>query len=613
MDHEVLRLAERVEIARQIGESHFREFKSAYEGPPNEKKPRDPKSVSKDIAETLVAFANADGGELIVGIEDDGSVTGLGYSEERIQGLIEAPKSRVHKDTPLPSVRAIPLPYQGHVVLYFSVPKGTTYVYLTSDGRCLQRRDLESVPIASEQIKFSRDEVASREYDRQFVDHADIDDLDIRLLSGVAEQISKGMSVEKCLQHLDIAEFDGSCLRLRKAALLLFAADARKWHPRLQVRILRINGTELRSAPHYNVTKDETVEGNVIQLLSDSWDQLRPHLAETRFSGKALFKTQIIYPELACREALINAIAHRDYNLEGQGIEVHVFDDRLQIVSPGPLLSSISIADLRERKGVHQSRNSLLARVLRELGYMRELGEGMRRIYELMVSSDLTPPVLESGRGTFRIALHHRLAYSPEEKLWLDNFESLDLSRSQKTVVRLGCNGREISPDQIFDAVGIVDTDDYRKLIASLYELGILQRTVAKGQRQALAKKKHVPAKKFPQFIVQLPKKIQGIAPTPDPDSDDEIEYAKVFAANLPFNTNEEEVAEAFSACGEVVNVQLPVNRETGLRRGFAFVEFATCDQADSAISQSGNITIRGRRIYVQAYEPHPPKEGSPS
>ena len=299
----LLRLTERIDLAIQIGESHFREFKSAFEGPPNNKKPRDAKVVAKDIAETLVAFANADGGELIVGIEDDGSVTGLGYGDDKIQLLLDAPRTRVHADTALPSVRAVRLLYGGHSVLYFSVPQGTSYVYITSDGRCLQRKDLESVPISSEQIKLSRDEITSREYDRHFVDNADIQDLDIRLLTSVAEQISKGMSIEKCLQHLDVAVFDGTRLRLRKAALLLFAGDARKWHPRAQVRILRINGTELKTGSNYNVTIDDPIDRNIIELVNDSWDHLRPHLAETGLLSVCSFKA-CLESQRSCRKCM---------------------------------------------------------------------------------------------------------------------------------------------------------------------------------------------------------------------------------------------------------------------------------------------------------------------
>src|SRR5262245_13044204 len=132
MDHEILRLTERIDIARQLGESHFREFKSALEGPPQDKKLRDAKVVGKDIAETLVAFANADGGELLVGVEDDGTVTGAPYPDDKIQLLLEAPRARIMTSTPLPSVRALRLEYQGRPILFFSVPKGTAFVYLTS-------------------------------------------------------------------------------------------------------------------------------------------------------------------------------------------------------------------------------------------------------------------------------------------------------------------------------------------------------------------------------------------------------------------------------------------------------------------------------------------------
>lgn len=147
---------------------------------------------------------------------------------------------------------------------------------------------------------------------------------------------------------------------------------------------------------------------------------MRPHLTETRFSREAVFRSQIMYPELACREALVNAIAHRDYSIEGRGIEVRVYSDRLEIISPGRLMSAITIEDLKRLRGLHQSRNSLISRVLREVGYMRELGEGMRRIFELMKSNDLTPPDLFADNNSFSVTLHHKYIYTREQKLWLD-------------------------------------------------------------------------------------------------------------------------------------------------------------------------------------------------
>ncbi|MDR5671261.1 ATP-binding protein, partial [Burkholderia cenocepacia] len=69
--------AERAKTAIDLGESHFREFKSALDGRPGEKKKRPIKEIATDIAQTLVAFANADGGELLVGVEDNGEITGI--------------------------------------------------------------------------------------------------------------------------------------------------------------------------------------------------------------------------------------------------------------------------------------------------------------------------------------------------------------------------------------------------------------------------------------------------------------------------------------------------------------------------------------------------------
>jgi len=389
MSVQFLKLEEKIGLLIEIGESHFREFKSCYEGPPSNKKPRPTKNVAIDIAETLVAFANADGGDLLVGVEDDGKVTGLPYNDEKIDYLINSPVTNVFRDTPLPSYRHNKIRYQDVDILYFSVTAGTDYCYLTSDGRCLQRKDLESCPVSSEFLKANRQETLSREYDRQFEMRAAITDLNLNLVENAADQISSGMSVEKCLQYLDLAEFDTAGLKLKKAALLLFAKDISTWHPRSQVRLLKVKGTELCSGKDYNVTFDEEVTANILELVDASWELLRPHLSETRLSNEARFKTQIIYPELACREAIINAIAHRDYSIEGRGIEVTVFDDRMEISNPGCLLSSISIDDLRRLKGVHQSRNSLVAKALREVGFMRELGEGIRRIFKVTQLSGL--------------------------------------------------------------------------------------------------------------------------------------------------------------------------------------------------------------------------------
>ena len=325
-NNNMVNLEERAATSISLGESHFREFKSAQQGTPSNKIPRKIKGVCRDIAEALVAFANADGGELIIGVEDNGTISGCSaYTDQEFEVLLNSPRTHVHSGTPLPSCRVASLCLEGEKILYFSIKKSSSFVHLTSDGRCVQRRDLESVPIPVEEIQLERHERISREYDRQYVDGATAKDLKADLVRTVAEQISPGMSIEKCLQYLDLAEYMGPGLRLRKGALLLFAREPSRWHPRLQLRIIKIEGAELKAGSKFNVILDETVTGNILELVEKGWETLRPQLVQTRLGTDARFSSTIMYPELACREALVNAISHRDYSEEGRGIEVFYF------------------------------------------------------------------------------------------------------------------------------------------------------------------------------------------------------------------------------------------------------------------------------------------------
>lgn len=606
---DLLKLKERIEIAIEMGESHFREFKSALQGPSHQKVQRPIKDVCQDISKTLVAFANADGGELLVGVEDDGNVTGLDYSDDLLNVLINAPKSYVLSSTPLPTIKSQIVQFNDKKVAYFSLPKGTDYVYITSDGKCLKRRDLESIPISPESIQIEREEKQSREYDREFVDGADINDLDPTLLNYAAKEFSKTISAEKFLQHLDLAEFDGTRLKLRRAALLLFAKTPQKWHPRLQVRVIKVKGTELKSGKEFNVLKDEEISDNILRLVEGAWDLLRPYLTETKFSSDAIFKSQIVYPELACREALINAIAHRDYSIEGRGIEIFVFDDRLDIKSPGLLLSSVNIKEIQDRTGIHQSRNTYIARVLREIGYMRELGEGFRRIFDLMESNDLAAPILESKDKSFLVTLSQKLVYTNEEKIWLENFIDIDLSREEKTIVRLGAKGDLISPKLIWDSVGIVDTDVYRQLLESLKQKGVLSSEVSKTEALAIARKNRLKDRKsIPRFKISIPNNNSGQQFRKLPEKDNKIlfddsDYAKLFIDNIPFKSTERELKALFSKYGDLSSVSIPKSHYSGKPRGFAIIEFEKKESLKKVIDDKSNIYLDGRKLIIKEYE----------
>jgi ATP-dependent DNA helicase RecG len=174
---------------------------------------------------------------------------------------------------PPPRKRAISI--DGKTVIYFSIAKGSQYIYLTSDGKSLRRDDRDAIPIGTEKVTAQRLEDQSRIWDRAPSYGATLDDLDLDLIQGVAGQIAYGVSVEKCLQYLDLAEFTLEGLRLKRAALLLFAKDIRRWHAGCLVRIMVVQGTEkLSGGEGFNIRRDEIVSNNILRLTDSAWERL---------------------------------------------------------------------------------------------------------------------------------------------------------------------------------------------------------------------------------------------------------------------------------------------------------------------------------------------------
>lgn len=521
MSEEILKLNERIDIGIEAGESHFREFKSAIER--NDLggiKPRDFKAICRDIGEALVAFANADGGELFIGIEDDGEITGIPHKDSSIDAMKESYVSYVHKDTPLPKPIAGKTRIDNKKILYFSIPKSLSTVHQTSDGRCMKRCDLENCPVSAEHIQAERDEIKSREYDRAFIDGATIGDLDLELIRDVSETIASGYSPEKMLQYLGLAEYGQSGLRIRRAALLLFAKNILNWHPRCLVRIVRINGTELGVGENYNVSQDDPIPGAILGLMDESWENLRPYLARTRFRSSGLFRESLIYPESACREALVNAIAHRDYSREGSPIDIYIFDDRMEFRSPGGLLSSITIDKLTTLQGIHESRNVLIAKTLREIGYMREMGEGIPRIFAAMRDSELVDPQFNSDRETFTLTLQHQSIFSRKDIEWLEGYREFDLNKNEQRVVLQGKDGHLLSTNEIIKLTGIVDTDDFRILYESLRLKGVIYNAKprpggSKGRRREIGRFKLRTPKELEQYLGEILEALKDIPPLP--------------------------------------------------------------------------------------------------
>jgi len=584
---DILTLTQRVSNLVSLGESHFREFKTAFEGKPGEKRPRNTTNICRDIGEALVAFANADGGELIIGVEDDGSVTGLQYSNDEIDTMLASPITHVYGGQVLPIKFNQKLTIKSNEILYFSVSKGTDQIYQLPDGRCVKRQDKSTMPIAVDELIFDRNERRSREYDRQFVDNVGTTDLNIEQIEKISNQFIQGMSPEQYLQQLGLAEYVGAGLRLRMAAILLFAKDVSKWHPRSQVRILKISGTKIETGDKYNVTSDDYITGNILELVTMSWQHLRSHLSKkVEFREGAKFSQTYVFPENACREALINAIAHRDYSAQSC-TNIHIFEDRLEIENPGELLSTVSLSNLESLNGVHESRNVHIAEILRETSYMRELGEGMRRIFELLEANEFVPPIIRSENGRFSIVFSHKSIYSNVQSTWLDMFKKYELDSDQRKIVVAGLNGTELSQNDIYRALGIQDRNLYDKCVTVLRNKGILDVIRTQAEASRIANKARKSRKVIPRFKVVLP---------PEREDIQEFEERKVFLYNIPNECDKDTLISMFSVFGKTVDAHIPKD-EFGYKN-YAFISFEFPSAVQKAI-ETKKIDIMGSTVSI--------------
>lgn len=502
---DILILQERIRNSILVGESDFREFKSALEGRPDNKKPRLAKKICEDIGEALVAFSNTDGGELVIGVEDDTTISGIPHTESDIEMMLNAVNSHVLHGQELPIVYKLKLIIDNKIILFFQVEKGTSEIYQLPDGRVVIRKDKRTVPVRIKNLQFEQQETKSREYDRQFVDGAIVGDLDILLIQNLADNYIKGLTAERYLQQLGLAQYATNGLRLTRAAVLLFAKDIQRWHPRSQVRFIKINGTELLSGEQYNVISDEFVQGNIYELIIKSWEMMRPYLAyKTEFGADSRFEQRYIYPEDACREAILNAIAHRDY-YNSNGIEVHIYNDRLEIKSPGALLSTLTITDLEALDNRHESRNAKVTYILKVSKLMREMGEGMKRIFTLMVQNELQKPKLYSNTVWFTITLFNKSDFTQTQQDFLRLFAAYGLSSIQKRILAAGMNGKELSPSDIYHAMNTKDRDTYDREVTLLRKQNLLQQIRTNNQAQSFALQKKIDKAKVPRFVVVTP------------------------------------------------------------------------------------------------------------
>jgi ATP-dependent DNA helicase RecG len=460
-------------------EGQFFERKSCYERTAQGVRRRDVRAVARDVAETLTAMANADGGMLVLGLEDDGTVTGVDYPEDRLDVLRRAPQTHVR---PPLKVRLHQAELQGKGIVLFETD-WSTEVHQLTDGRYLLRIGDSNMPFPADQIEAIKAGKRRRVAEARFVPEASLADLDESLLAELRERTGLALPAEKLLVHYRLAEPRNGRLVLSLAALLLFGKDPGRWHPRCGIDFVKYEGTERRFGAELNIVKRQRLEAPLMRLIEATYRAIEPHIRERQRLFDLFFEEWLEYPPFAWQEAIVNAVAHRDYGYEGVSVEVWMFDDRIEVRSPGELVEPVTLERLRRCERIHAARNPRITRVLTEWGYMREQGEGIPRMFEAMEREGLYPPELKLEAGViFTVVLRNTPVYGPETARWLKQFEPLNLSGNQKRLLAYAREHDATFTSRAYQRLAGVDLYTASRDIKDLVRKGIV-RLIKKGGR----------------------------------------------------------------------------------------------------------------------------------
>lgn len=342
----------------------------------------DRKSARKDdkeIAKHISAFANSAGGKLVIGIEDDGEVTG--FRRDGARDIENFERAALTTCTPPPIVRKDRIPVvnssgEDDLILVLDIEASTSHsVARASDGEVFLRQNDRSVRLNREQVLALEYDKGQRVFEDELVEDSSLDDVDHEVLDRYKEILGTDAPDEQVLRSRRFMR-DG---RLTVAGALLFAQDPSVMMPQARVRVLRYDGVKMETGERLNITKERSFCGPLPKVIQGAYELISSMLREFQFLGAdGKFQTVPEYPEFAWFEGLVNAVTHRDYSFRGDYIRVSMFDDRLEVVSPGALPNIVTLDNMRNTR---YSRNPRIARTLVEFGWVRELNEGVKRIY----------------------------------------------------------------------------------------------------------------------------------------------------------------------------------------------------------------------------------------
>lgn len=415
---------------------------------------------AKDLAVALVAFANAEGGAVVVGLHN-GKVEGVSSSQENAlrQAALDFTTPPVRA-----SVTALSVPGNdvGETVLIFRVEPGEQ-VHTVKDGTAYLRVGDQSHKLNAAQHRELLFDRGNAPYEGTPVDLS-VSDLDQDQLQSYTSAIGSS-SIKAMLAARGLTDRQG---RLTVAAELLFDAHPQRELPSAYVRVMRYGETERGTGATMSLEDGHDIrcEGSIpaqITAAARVIDELLPKWRQLRPDGR--FEAIPRLPRDAWLEGVVNAVVHRSYSMMGDHIRVEIFPNRVEITSPGrfPGLANPTYPLEISR----YARNPRIARVCADLGITRELGEGIKRMFEEMRRRGLVDPIYTQTSGAVHLILMASDAV-PAEVL-------ARLTRSTRAVLdEMRLAGRPLGTGHIADLAG-VSRPTANRALSALADEGLVE------------------------------------------------------------------------------------------------------------------------------------------
>ncbi|MCP4164463.1 MAG: transcriptional regulator [Chloroflexi bacterium] len=352
------------------------------------------KISTRKINESLVALANAQGGLAIIGA--DSKAIGLAQPE---QTQSQAATAALLSDPPLILPEPSLIDADGQTFCVMQVPAGLPRVY-SLKGQYFVRDGQHNRPMLPEELRrllIDRNEVG---FETQLVEGATVDHLDRGRIQAFVDQLDGVLdeSEDDLLSGRGCLAQDRNGLAPTVAGVLLFASEPQRWLRSAEITCVRYAGTTM---------SDDFVREDVRGVLADQIKRSEAFVSTNmrrgmRIRGLAREDTPE-YPISIVREAIVNAVAHRDYSIRGDNIRVLMFGDRLEVYSPGRLPGHVTVENIVDERF---SRNEAIVQVLSEIGFIERLGYGIDRMISVCESEELPKPRFAETAAGFKVTIY---------------------------------------------------------------------------------------------------------------------------------------------------------------------------------------------------------------